>query len=596
MRGLAVVVGVVLLLRLPFLDQAIQGDDPYYLAAAQHAQVSPLHPHHARYVFHGEMVDMRGFPHPPGNAWVLAGLLAVLGDVHEVPFHAAYVAFSLIAAIAMWSLARRFSARPLWATVLFLATPAFVVNGNSLESDVPFVALWLAAFALWVRAVDRRSGAMLISAVFVLACASMFAFQAVVAAPILALYVYREARDWRAAWAATLTPLVTIAAWELWELSSGGALPAAVLTGYFQSYGLQSLMNKLRNAAALTVHLAWIVSPLLLFGIIARRSRNAPSRDDMWLGAWILLFFAAALALFFAGSARYLLPIAAPVAILVANRLTARWLATGFALHLALGVGLASVNYQHWGGYRDFVRSLDFASKRVWINGELGMRFYAESAGGLPLTRGQAVRPGDIVLSSAFAFPIAYTTGGGAATPAARHEIRPSLPFRMIGLGVKSAYSTATLGLRPFDLSTGPVDVVSAHLIVEREPALSWVPMNAPETESQIASGIHQLEGGAWRWMSGRAAILLRSPDSPAPVRVDLHVPAQSPARRATVAVDGAVVLDVKLVPGSQSIVSPPVKPTGRTAVLTIELDRTFRAAGDHRELGVTISGAGFRP
>jgi len=58
--------------------------------------------------------------------------------------------FSLIAACAMWSLARRFSPHPLWAALLFIAVPAFVVNGNSLETDLPFLAFWMAAVALFV--------------------------------------------------------------------------------------------------------------------------------------------------------------------------------------------------------------------------------------------------------------------------------------------------------------------------------------------------------------------------------------------------------------------------------------------------------------
>ncbi|HSW48769.1 MAG TPA: hypothetical protein VLH09_01280, partial [Bryobacteraceae bacterium] len=77
-----VVIAAVLLIRLPFLNQAIQGDDVYYLAGAQHAQIDPLHPNHARYVFAGDEVSMLGHPHPPLNVWCLAGLLALLGDVH----------------------------------------------------------------------------------------------------------------------------------------------------------------------------------------------------------------------------------------------------------------------------------------------------------------------------------------------------------------------------------------------------------------------------------------------------------------------------------------------------------------------------------
>src|SRR5580692_10155255 len=98
-----IVVLLVLALRLPFLHQAIQGDDPYYLYGAEHAQIDPLHPHSTRYLFQGDLVDMRGLPHPPLNAWILAAPLAVLGDVREAPFHFYYILFSLIAALSMLS-------------------------------------------------------------------------------------------------------------------------------------------------------------------------------------------------------------------------------------------------------------------------------------------------------------------------------------------------------------------------------------------------------------------------------------------------------------------------------------------------------------
>ena len=46
------------------------------------------------------------------------------------------------------AIARRFSSEPLLATVLFLVTPAFIVNGTSLEADLPFIAFFLASIAL----------------------------------------------------------------------------------------------------------------------------------------------------------------------------------------------------------------------------------------------------------------------------------------------------------------------------------------------------------------------------------------------------------------------------------------------------------------
>ncbi len=510
---------------------------------------------------------------------------------------------------------------PLAATLLFLATPSFVVNGNSLEADLPFLAFWLASIALFVH------GRLALS-VLAMVLAALAAYQAVVMIPILWVYLWLHRREWRAGWIVSLTPAVTLLAWQAFEHASTGELPAAVLAGFFQTYGLQSIERKLANAAALTAHLGWLVFPLL--ALVAFRSRwllviaagaaaafldphplfwlsfaggislLACRAGPAFLRGWILLFFAAALVLFFAGSARYLLPIAAPVALLASVRLAQRpaWLYAAFGVQLLVGLSLAVVNYQHWDGYRQFARSLarEAATRRVWINGEWGLRYYLESEGGLPLLRGQAVQPGDIVVWSRLAYPVPFTTGGGALAPLREREIRAALPFRLIALGARSAYSTASFGLRPFDLVRGPIDVVRADAVIERPPALEYLPMNAPEAEQQIVSGIYQLEEKRFRWMGARGTVLLKRPAQPAPLHVVLYIPDQAPARRVSVTIDGApAVTQTFAGPGAHTLIGPPVTVAGPSATVTITVDKTFSVPGDHRELGVILSEVGFR-
>jgi len=583
---LALVLAVVLLIRLPFLNQAIQGDDVYYLAAAEHAQIDPLHPNHVQYVFLGDRVDLRGFPHPPFNAWFLALLLAVTGDIREVAFHAAYILFSVIAALAMWSLAKRFSPHSLWATLLFLAVPAFAINGNSFESDLPFLAFWMAAVACFAAGKWTP-------AAIAMALAALSAFQAVFLTPILAVYVWIYRRKDRTAWLLTLVPPVTIFAWELFERLSSGALPAAVAAGYMSSYGLQALANKLRNTAALTVHACFMVFPALLPGaiLLAWRRRD---RETAFLAAWIALFFGGAVAVFFAGSARYLLPMAAPVALLV-SRLRPRWLAIGFAAQLALSLALATVNYQHWDGYRRFARQIRAATAghRVYIDGEWGLRYYLESDGGLPLERGQVLRAGDIVVSSRLAYPVEFNA---PTATIAEQAIRASLPLQLIGLEARSGYSTATKGLRPFDVSTAPIDIVRAAMVLDRHPTLSYLPMNAPEAPNQIVSGLYGLEGGAWRWMSASAVVLLKTPAQPLPIEAVFTIPDPAPARHVELLLDGRVVAsETYSGPGAYTLKSPARSPAGETATVTVTIDRTFSVPGDRRDLGVVVSSIGFR-
>jgi hypothetical protein len=618
-RQLILVVLVVFALRLPFLNQAFQGDDVLYLTEAAHAQIEPLHPKHTTYVFMGRDIDMRGQSHPPLNAWFLALLIAAGKGASEIPFHAAYILFSLVAALSALALARRFSPHPLLATLLFCVTPAFVINGTSLEADLPFVALWLLSTALYVFAVDRKSRSLLAISSCAIALTALTAYQSILLVPILFLY----GRKWRTARLAAFTPFATLIAWQIFERVSTGALPAGILANYMTTYGLQLLAQKIKSAVALTGHLAWLVFPALwipslyaipfaigaafydlnplFWGSIAVGAGVLIWCGRHWrdfLAQWVLIFFAGALVIFFAGSARYLLPIALPIAILATQRAGTRLLAISLACGFALSLALAAVNYQHWDGYRQFAGALqdDAKSRRLWINGEWGLRYYFESEGGLPLHQGQAIHPGERVVSSKLSYPIPFTSGGGMLTPVAQRTITSFIPLRIVALEGRAAYSTTMLGLRPFDISRAPIDQVGAELMIERKPTLTDLPMNAPEAGQQIVSGIYQLEGGQWRWMSQAATILLKPPDQPTPVSVRFTILAPAPARQVTVAVnDRTVASQTYSVPGTYVLSSPPMKPDGDTAKVTITVDKSFSVPGDDRQLGIILTEVGFR-
>ncbi|HEY3442913.1 MAG TPA: glycosyltransferase family 39 protein [Paludibaculum sp.] len=589
-RQIFIVIAFVLLLRLPFLDQAIQGDDFYYLAAAQHAQIDPAHPHHAKYVFLGEPMDMRGHPHPPGNAWILAGLLALLGEIREVPFHVAYLLLSLIAALSMLALARRFvPPRALEATLLFCAVPAFVVNGNSLEADLPFLAFWLLSIALVVAG---RAG---LAAIAIVLC-SLMAYQSVLLIPILGLWLWHEG-ELKRRWWLLLIPAAVLGGYNLFERITSGDMPAQVLNQHFQTYGLQRLEMKLKSAVALSGHLIVMLTPIGFYALLRRR--------HWFLSAWVGLFFAAALVLFFAGSARYLLPLAAPFAILVALHYAQRpmMIFACLALQLALGLSLAWVNFEHWDGYRRFTDGalkdvqVEYGRQRVWVNSEWGLRYYTEARGALPIVRGQVLRPGDLVITNELAEKIPFTTGGGQLVEQSRLVIQPALPLRLIGLGVKSGYSSVGFGLWPFDITTAPVDIVTISQIVEKKPTLSWLPMATPSTESQIISGVYTLENGAWRWMSGRAVFFLKPPSGPKPLRAEIVIPDMAPGRTVTLTLDGVEVLKRTFdKPDTYTLETPPLPTKGDTAVVTLSIDKDFSVPGDNRKLGLILTAIGFQP
>src|SRR5260370_25249455 len=144
-----------------------------------------------------------------------------------------------------------------------------------------------------------------------------------------------------------------------------------------------------------------------------------------------------------------------------------------------------------------------------------------------------------MVVSSRLAYPSRFTTGGGMLVPAAGRTITSLIPLRLVALDGLSAYSTTRWGLRPFDISLAAIDELRAEIVVEHKPALSDLPMNAPEAEQQIASGVYQLEKDQWRWMGQTATILLKPTAGPEVVSVEFAIPEQAPARGGSGGGDG---------------------------------------------------------
>src|ERR1035437_9972753 len=597
-KSLLLCLGLVLLIRLPFLNQAIQGDDHIYLTEAQHALVDPLHPNDVKYVFLGDQVDLRGHSHPPGNAWPLAGLILLFGDVYEVPFHAAYIVFSMIAVWAMWRLACRFSERPLWATLLWIAVPAFVVNGGSLEADLPLLAFWMASIALFL------SGRLMLAAL-AMAAAAMMAYQSVVLLPILFCGIRLRLVQASASspagespsatrlhkaepYATLLTPLLVLIAWQLFTRLTTGTMPAGKLAEYFSTYAFQAIQHKLQNALMLFIHIWWIVFPALVPATAALAWRKRRDPATLFLLAWMRIFFAGALAIFSSGSARYLLPMAAPVAIL-ASRLRTKWLAPAFAVQLGLALALATVNYQHWDGYREFAAALraPTAAHRVWVDKDWGLGYYLESDHALPARKGQHVRPGDIIVSSELGHSVELTAPLSLLSSA---NIQASLPLRLIGLNSHSGYSTVNEGYLPFGISTGPVDRVMARLVMERHATQEYLTISAPEAAEQVVSGIFPAD----RWMSQAGVVILKSPAVPKNLRAEFYLPPNAKARQVTLLLDGREIAS-QTYPGPGHYTLTSAEPLQGTTV-EIRVDRTFTAPGDRRALGMVLIGVGFPP
>jgi hypothetical protein len=226
---------------------------------------------------------------------------------------------------------------------------------------------------------------------------------------------------------------------------------------------------------------------------------------------------------------------------------------------------------------------------RVWVDDGWGLRYYLEFDGALPARKATRLRAGDIVVTSQLGSSVRFTA---PLTPIAKTEIRPAIPLRLIGVESQSAYSDVSKGFWPFGISTGAIDRVTAAMVRERHPTLEYLPLNAPEAAEQIVSGIDPAD----HWMSKNGFVAVKNPSAPKKVRVMLYIPPQARARHISVLLDGREVA-AQTYPSAGPYTlesSQAVQGTGESAVLEINVDRTFFAPGDRRELGIVLIGVGF--
>jgi hypothetical protein len=256
-------------------------------------------------------------------------------------------------------------------------------------------------------------------------------------------------------------------------------------------------------------------------------------------------------------------------------------------VQLALALALATVNYQHWDGYRTFAAGLrgTSAGHRVWVDNDWGLRYYLESDHALPARKGQHVRPGDIVVSSELGHNVEFTA---PLSPLSEGVMQSAIPLRLIGLNSHSGYSTVEQGYLPFGVSGDPMDRVTARLVLERHPTLEYLTTNSPAAVGQIVSGIFPND----RWMSQAAIVVLKSPAVPRKVSAEFYIPPNAKARQVTLLLDGREVASHTYAgPGAYTLTS--AEPLHGSTV-EIRVDRTFTAPGDRRALGMVLIGVGF--
>lgn len=397
---LLIIIACALAITLPFAGQAFSLDGPLMIEYARTQAEAPLQQHVEDLDYLGIHYDRYVNTHPRFLSLYLSLVLRVTGELSEVPVHVALTVFPVIGAIGMYYLGRRFRVSGLAAALLFLAAPPVMVSSHLEMVDLPGTALWVAAIALFIYGVDRRSPVLLTLAGlgFIL---TMFTFyQGLSALALAALYLALNRRFSIRLLLPIVLPVLLFLAYSLYMRSAYGHLPrfsyregfllgagdiidrargVLVYAGaiFFPLVAVVGFARQWRAAlvwaAATVVTLAWSgvryamgeldAGSLLLLAalfpagltvayaildaglgsLLGRGRGTRDSRDRVFISAWFLGVFLYCVLLMPYASSRYFLP-AVPAAVLMLLVLGRGLLAGRRAVRLSLAAAAVGLS------------------------------------------------------------------------------------------------------------------------------------------------------------------------------------------------------------------------------------------------------------
>jgi 4-amino-4-deoxy-L-arabinose transferase-like glycosyltransferase len=205
---------------IPFSGKAFHIDDTLFVWAAKHIQSHPENPYGFTVNWYGSEMPMSDvMKNPPLNSYYIAGAASLIGW-SETALHIAFFIPAFAVIFGTYRLAEGFCKKPLFAALLTLFSPAFLVSGTTVMCDVSMLAFWIWAVVLWVKGIEKNSSWRLILAAILIALSALTKYYGMSLIPLLAIYAIFKKRG--------------LGWWMLYLL-----IPAAVLAWYqFATYSL----------------------------------------------------------------------------------------------------------------------------------------------------------------------------------------------------------------------------------------------------------------------------------------------------------------------------------------------------------------------
>jgi len=475
---------------MPFVGRPLFIDDHAHFREAVLRGLDPARPYDERGLG-WRPGETPGEANPPIYFYLVGGITRVLGP-HPGRIHLALISLHLLGMLAFFSLARRYTRHPLWASLLWLTTPHYWLTANSLLLDSLLAPFFLIGLWGWISGWENRSSVHLAVGALFLGLTPLVKYTGYLAWAVVGLWAVLNGHRRDRRWLWSLIPLALSAAWLTWSgRVYGGSHLAATASASVVPFDFSRLRDLLVFFLVSTpVALIGLISGSAALGaaspangLAAVRPGRAWDRTDALLFAWV----AAGLAgLLFARGwvcARYFV-VVGPAAILLSVRLSenARWAESRAFRSAALGVlaasgaVLAAADYFQARVDRNAARDLEAARERLSTDVHgcypaallSGLSAYLPPDRWRPLEPGEKPSRGEAAAIPLRQLPRAFWPDVGDMRPAALFSYRSPLPVRLQDGPTGAGWYGSVWGHHPLSLTTAPLET---YLFLVPSPA-----------------------------------------------------------------------------------------------------------------------------
>lgn len=177
-----------------FLAKPFNVDDPLFVWAAQQIQSHPANPYGFYVNWYGVPEPMwAAMQNPPLMSYYLAVMAGIFGWT-EIGLHLACLLPAVATVLGTYRLAINFCRRPLFAALITLFTPGFLVSSTTVMCDVIMLAFWIWAVVFWTEGVRQNNLWKLSAAGMLMALTVLAKYNGICLIPLLAAYGWLEKR------------------------------------------------------------------------------------------------------------------------------------------------------------------------------------------------------------------------------------------------------------------------------------------------------------------------------------------------------------------------------------------------------------------